>query len=1379
MAYALDRKDRLDEAQTVYQTATQLRPQEVQAWQGLIKLFERQDTEKLADYQQVAVKLAQIFYNINELYKSQDVVDKFVDFVRAHGDKAQYADALCIQLPESPLYPLLQARFPHPAKVYERVAQIFEESEKKRIHHLIGERRTRLGAKLSQVTAEVKREVYAQSNLEHIYRQLINWTSDDDLRRLTEEKLLQYCYDRLLATPAGPLKTQEQEKVLDLANGMVIIKHPFKLAWDISIDWQDHKETVNWDVDILRSYCSFFPESDLYKVITAFLTSTQSPFPPPDKQNICADPTIHSDDSDDEEDGGVSTAVVPLTEDDRLLMMTDGVSTANSTFAYRLAGTYLLHSGEFETTVELMRKAMEALERERDKTGLVFKNTEDTYRLCLGTSLVYYQSPRHHQEAKSLFDKVLNRDETSTPALIGVGLIYAEEEEYDQAVEFFARALKRDPSNLRVRSEAAWVKALNGDLESAKDELQNCAALAQEGHGAKELIADTQYRLGYCIWNLKTGRQERKRRKGECAYSCWLSALNNNLNHAPSYTSLGVYYEDYAKDKKRSRRCFQKALELSAAEVEAAERLARSFADEGDWDRVELVAQRVVDSGKVKPPPGSKRKGISWPFAALGVAELNKRDYPKAIVSFQAALRVSPDHYHSWIGLGESYHNSGRFIAATRAIANAQRLEEDCNANISGSTWFSKYMLANIKRELGEHDGAILLYRNVMETQPKEAGVIIALMQTMVENAYCSVERGLYGKGVGLALETISFAAKRQVADDVLGTFNFWKTVADACAVFSYVQSRHLDFPRQFSQALLENCAPEAFALLAQVDQVGPDTFNAAANEVGSNSTCAGFYASIQAAILFYKQAVHVCANDVHAQAVAHYNLGWAEQRAHACLPTALKQHTSSPYSKAAVRCFKRSIELESGNAEFWNALGVATSEINPSVAQHSFVRSLYLNERSPVPWTNLGILSLLAGDARMANETFTRAQSADPDYAHAWVGQGFVALLYGDTKEARGLFTHAMEISESSSLPSRWYYSASSFDHVLSAPPKGGIAALLQPLFALNQLRNLRPNNLVFGQLSSLFQERVRDNASSIRTLEEICSSLEAEYEATESSEALARFILARTGLARAYLAAGLYDKTVSCGEMALELCSDEADDELDKSQRERARLSNHLSIGLAHYFNHSLEEVVAHFAHALAESNESPDATCLLAQILWADGSESSKERARSALFGVIEKHPDHVQSVLLLGVTALLDDDEPSLEAVVEELQSLRTNDSVTNTEQSHISEVLRSIAALGSGQAPEDLLAQVQDDVMLHPHLPHGWSALSDATGDQYSADMALKVAERSIPPRGTLEARDLAMTYAGTARVGHIQRAAILAPWERRVWESLGVATQDL
>ncbi|ATY64697.1 antiviral (Ski3) [Cordyceps militaris] len=1378
LAFALDRQGRTEDAEKVYKAATGLRPEDGQAWQGLIKLYEKQGPRKLGDYQHAVVKLSHIFHKADDAYKAQDVVDKFVDFARVRGDRLEYADALWIKLPESPLYSILEGRFPAPAKTYEIIAVILEDFEKKRIIALIGERRTRLGAKLSDVTLDVKREVYAQSKLEFIYRQLINWTTDDELRRTYEEKLVRYCHDRLLALPAGEKKAAELVKVIGLANDMVVIKHPFRLAWDIAINWQDHKEIGNWSAELLHDYCTHFPESDLYKVITAFLTSPISPFPAASttQQKPSADEL--SDDSDDDDGGGVPTSIVPLSDEDRIMMITEGIAGEESSFGYRLVGEFFLHYGEYESTVEYMRKALPYLAKEQSLSAFDFTKTTDAYSLCLGTSLVYYQSPRHHAEAKGLFETVLNHDATNTRAMIGVGLIYEEEEEYDQAIDFLERALQKDVKNIRVKSEAAWVKALKGDYQAAANGLRECLTALDVKDPDKGLLADAQYRLGYCLWHSDTSPQARKQRKGECGYAYWLAALNSNLDHAPCYTMLGIYYSDYAKDKKRARRCFQKALELSSAEVISAERLSRSFADDGDWDRVELVAQRVVNSGKVKPPPGSKRKGISWPFAALGVAELNKHEYHKAIVSFQSALRLAPEDYHCWIGLGESYHNSGRYVAATKAIMNARKLEEQSDTDMAADAWFSKFMLGNIKRELGEYDEAVELYQSVIKTQPDEEGVIIALMQTMVDNALVSVEKGQFGKAIEFATDTIKFATTAK--ENILATFNYWKTVGDACSVFSSVQSRTSDLPLDDIRAILGKAPKEALEISADVDKVNMDVVSAQGKYPADEQPGVELTICIQATILCHKVAVHAVSKDVHAQAVAMFNLGWAEYRAHSCLPPKLRKKSSN-YLKAAVRCFKRAIELEAGNADFWNALGVVTSEVNGAVSQHSFVRSIHVDERSPVGWTNLGALALLSGDIKVANEAFTRAQSTDPDYAHAWLGQAFVALLYGDGKEARGLFTHAMDISEASSLSVRRQYSSSMFDHILVGPTNVTIASLLQPVFALNQVQSLRPLDFAFGHLASLFLERTHDHSRAVEILETICASIEEDYEQTESRLSLARFTLARIDLARAYLASKLYEKAIECGEMALGLSSDEHEGELTSEQRKKARLSAHLTVGLAQFYEKDFGEAEKCFEAALHESDNNPDATCLLAQVLWAQGTDDAKERARASLFDVIETHPEHVQSVLLLGVIGLLDGDEGSVEAVTEELQGLRTKDTVTSTQQAQMGQVLRAMAILAEGKTADEARAQMQTDIMLHPHLPHGWSALAAAAteGGGYAAQTSLRVARRGIPPRGRLDAVDLAGSYAGTGAVADAQTAAFLAPWETVGWSSLKTATKGI
>lgn len=1332
----------------------------------------------MAAYQTAALRLAEIYQVADDKYKCQDVIDKFLGFAKNNGTRLQHKQAQEIVLPTSSIYEYLEGRIPHPAHTYQIMAQITEFEEKERINKEIGERRTRLGAKIGQVTIEVKREALRDSDLEDLYENIINWSTDDEVRRQYEEKLVQRCLEALAVLPPGKEKVEKRAKALKLSTDMVIIKHPFKLAWDIALEWRDPQSLQELDPNVLREYCAFFPTSGLGQILRGFMGCEISTFPPAPPSLESKKPAATSDESgDDDDDGGGVSLDGPLSGEDRLLLMTEGISdSGKSILAHRIMGEYYQFLEEHESVVELMRNGLRLIGEESKKTGLDFEHSTESITALLGTGLVYYQSPKNHPEAKMLFDGLLARNPTLTPALIGIGLIYEEEEDYFSAIDFLGRALKRDPSNIRVRTEAAWVKALSGDYIAGKAELESALLqIDDKGLRSRDLLAQIQYRIGMCIWNLDTSKAARKDRNG--AYFYFLATLKSNLNYAPAYTSLGIYYADYAKDKKRSRKCFQKAFELSNSEVEAAERLARIFADQGEWELVEVVAQRVVDSGKVRPSPGSKKKGISWPFAALGVAELNKQDYARSIVSFQSALRITPNDYHSWVGLGESYHNSGRYIAATKAFQHAEKFEHEIEQQKSGETWFAKHMLANVKRELGEYDEAIQGYKAVLLGRPAEYGVSIALVQALVESAWDGIDKGLFGYAAQQAVETIEVAL--QLVESRDDAFNLWRAVGDASSVFSWVQSYLPDFPYADMEHLLRvGDETDAYKVFDDIDGVGVDVVFAKGLYAKDEQDGLNLTRCLHAAILAQKRAVHASAHDLHAQAVAYYNLGWAEHRAHICLCTGLKKK-STRYLKAAVRSFKRAIELEAGNSEFWNALGVATSELNPKVAQHSFVRSLFLNERSSQTWTNLGTLYLLQNDFILANEALTRAQSSDPDHAHAWVGQGLLALLMaGDVKEANLLFSHAMEISESSSTITKRQYSQSTFDHLLASTTVASINDLVQPLFILQQLYSMVPSDLTHQHLSALFLERIDDASTSLNTLSKICSVLEADYEVTESPASLSRFALAKADLARSQLSTGLFGEAIENGDTALQLSAEDAGNELSAEQRKKCRLSAHLTVGLANYYSGNAEVALQYFLPALEESNRNPDAVCLLAQVLWTKGDSDSRSKARDHLFDCIERHPDHVQSVLLLGIIALLDGDSESLDAVNSSLQELRATHTINDHEQSQVGEVLRAIAAFSESEAEQASLTEIQTDVFLHPNQPYGWHRLADAEADVFSADMAVKTALKAIPPLGLLDAEDLSEAFAGTGRIGDAQKAIMVAPWNDAGWEILGSAVGE-
>lgn len=1191
------------------------------------------------------------------------------------------------------------------------------------------------------------------SPLESWYDEIINWTHDDEIRRQYEEKLLQHAYDTLVVLPTEK-KAEKREQVQRMAQGLVILKHPFQLAWKVDLEWNDVADVKEMDAGLLREFIALFPDTGLSKLLRGFLESEICPFP------TSTDFTKEQDEGSEEDS--------QMSGEDRLILMTEGMEESSSSIlAHRIMGLMYLHLEEYENAVAIARQGLQRISNESRMSGLALENLIDAMKIVLGTALVQFQAPRHHPEAIEMFENVLHRKPTESSALIGVGLVLEEREEYVEAINFFGRALQRN-SDPKIKAEAAWCKALKGDSETSLHELEACLP-DMEGSDirVKSLRSQTLYRIGMCIWNQDTSSKARKDRDG--AYARFLASLQADLNYAPAYTILGVYYADYGRDKKRARKCFQKAFELSFSEVEAAERLAQSFAKSGEWDLVEVVAQRVVDSGKVRVAPGSKKKSVSWPFAALGVVQLNKQEYSKSIVAFQSALRSSPEDYHCWVGLGESYHNSGRYIAATKALEHAQTLQETSKNGSIKDSWFSRYMLANVKRELGQYDDAIAGYQDVLETRPAEFGVSIALLQSLVEGAWHSIELGFFGRAADAASKAINVA--KSIAKEHYEAFNLWKAVGDACSVFTYASAYASRLRTQVVLSLLEaDVDLQVYNILADIDRISDETLQTLIRS--DQAKISPVQLSITAAILAQKRAIHASANDIHARAVAWYNLGWTEHRAHLCGqdgPRVESKKQPMKHIKAYVQAFKRAIELEAGNAEFWNSLGIVTTDLNPKVSQHSFVRSLYLNDKNARVWANLGTLYLIQNDFQLANEAFTRAQSSDPDYAQAWLGQGLLAMQVGEINEARNLFTHAFEIADSSSPMVKRQFAMSTFDHLLSSPTSN-VSSLIQPLFALHQLRAQVSADFAFQHLSSLFAERVGDFGDAVATLELVASNLEAEYETSESPVLLLRFAIVKADLSRAQLAERNFEAAAENAETALNL----SEEDVKTEARRKVRLSAHMTAGLAYYYQGTMDQAISMFRSALEETQGNPDVVCLLAQVLWAKGGDKERSVAREQLYDCVENHPGHSGAVILLGAIAVLDDDRDTIEAVTADLEGLQTQDSLTAHEKSKVAGLLTTISALFPGEEGQDAseMFRATATTMLAPSQPHGWSQLARLSGESYPAEMAVLTATKACPPGGDLDANDLSKAYSGTRTFDDAQRSVMLAPWNVHGWEAL-------
>lgn len=166
-----------------------------------------------------------------------------------------------------------------------------------------------------------------------------------------------------------------------------------------------------------------------------------------------------------------------------------------------------------------------------------------------------------------------------------------------------------------------------------------------------------------------------------------------------------------------------------------------------------------------------------------------------------------------------------------------------------------------------------------------------------------------------------------------------------------------------------------------------------------------------------YCRAIKICSDDV---------LLWYELALNYYL-RAIRYCSTQPeerikFLKLAAETAKYTIKLLPTRWMNWNLLGVicATSDINNlPLAQHCFIKSLELNKKAAIAWTNLGVLYFSQGEIKLANKAFSRSQQSETSYANGWTGQACIAERIGEAEEAMDLFKHCTSLvySEESAL--------------------------------------------------------------------------------------------------------------------------------------------------------------------------------------------------------------------------------------------------------------------------------------------------------------------------------------------------------------------------
>ncbi|KAG1771164.1 superkiller protein 3 [Suillus placidus] len=1224
-------------SEQLYRKAIELKDDQVLAWQGLAKLYEQ--THRWNDLADTLEHIMQIFAKNDDATKCAETLQKFMDIRRQHGTRREIIQALFLYLPDSSLYPVLSTLPPPDATnptstsifptqsaiynllvVYEELISLTEREEEMFIKSEFDKRRTRLGGpKPEQLRKDIGIEVWYSSKLPVLYNDILNHPStSDELRRATESKLIRYKHQLFLALPStDPEKRQVGMQLDEMVHGIVTIGIPDEFAWCMWFERRDSDTVEGLGLAYLKQFIELFPTNTLALMLTGYFAYSGA---------------AHGEDGSTEEltftvDGDPYDIILAILPDSLLANMI----------------TARVHLQEFEYTdaIKVAESGLELIRRYESNTARELREVGKAFHIILATSFVHLFPPKHHPRALYFLNDILKQDPTNVDGLMGKGYVFQYAEKWEEAEVQFAQAAEQLSDDMdkgvEAKEESAWcLSRIHAD--AGVDALKEVFETLKDIVGRDTDKARCLWRIGRCYWDL--GGKSR-----EEAFKYFITSLKHNREYAPAYTSLGVYYSEHASpsDPTRASKCFQKAFELDPREAEAARRLAEGFADEREWDLVEVVARRTIDgeggmgagmeegdgavSGKYLPTN-------TWAWKALGVVELIRRNHAESIKAFQVALRVDVDDQLSWLRLGEAYSKAGRHVAALRALGRAHELQPD--------DWMCTYFIGEVQRQAGRLAEALGSFQSILDVRPTEAGVLLSVAQTHLDLARHERLTGFVARAEQsfISCVDVMLVAIRE-SPGYRGVA--WKIAADALfelsAITVFADENNVRATLTVVCELIQDQSSARLAGLFKLTALSPDD-----PVTGLNT--------LEAAVAAYDYRITVGSSNEAALPSSFYDLavalhGWI-----------LKQPsgTTRQASEAANSFLIQALQKEPGNVKFWVALGDLHFTQKPKLSQHAYIKAIEVDNKNVVAWTKIGLLYLYHNDIGLATQAFTKAQTLDPDHTLAWIGQALIATANGHEADARALLEHAVSMTADVPMADLQFalrvLAAVNDSNTVCAPT---IDRLLPAFFVLGRYFQRCPADACGLHIFGLICEHLGKLEQGVEYISRAITLLEAAYEEKEDPMVERQFVIAHTNIARLRLGLQDYEGSLASFEIALGLLPEDTERE-----SQILRVQAQYGSGLASFKMGDLQAAMTAFQAALESAADDRvlrgQVTVLLAQTMWAIGTPEFRESAKGLLLDCITSDPENLMAINTLAGMGILTEDDGLVDAALSEILSL---------------------------------------------------------------------------------------------------------------------------
>lgn len=284
-------------------------------------------------------------------------------------------------------------------------------------------------------------------------------------------------------------------------------------------------------------------------------------------------------------------------------------------------------------------------------------------------------------KAKMNFEKTLRLDPNHAEALAHLGILAADDKQFDAAKTLLIKGMKADPENLCVRRSLAEIYIIHKDTCQAKEQLEKVLRILPNNDALLNEVASTYSKI-----------KEYSRAK-----ELYISSLKIHASHPGTWTSLGNVCK-HLQDTAAAIQCFKNALTVNQRDENAWFSMGKLLLEQKDPGKAIAYFNTALE---IKPNFEHASAYLALAYMAnkqekeaeacldhaltidslaetvlysAALLQMRLKNDTAAAKNFETLVRIRPDNLEYWNKLGLLYSKLDRFSEATQCFEKMRQL---------------------------------------------------------------------------------------------------------------------------------------------------------------------------------------------------------------------------------------------------------------------------------------------------------------------------------------------------------------------------------------------------------------------------------------------------------------------------------------------------------------------------------------------------------------------------------------------------------------------------------------------------------------------------------------------------------------------------------